>query len=74
MLNRHEGQEEIINKRMNKFTEEVSHWNEYNYVVINDNLNLCYNQILEIINSEKKGIKIKQNFAEVKKKIKELTK
>ena len=23
---------------MNKFNEEISHWNEYNYVVINDDL------------------------------------
>ena len=45
LLNRHEKQEEIVEKRMNKFNEEVSHWNEYNYVVVNDDLNECYNTI-----------------------------
>ena len=50
LLNRHEGQEQIVNKRMNKFNEEVSHWKEYNYVVINDDLNKCYEKILDIIN------------------------
>ena len=59
---------------MNKFNEELSHWNEYNYVVINDNLDVCYDKILKIIKSEKKGIKLKQNSTEIKSKIKELTK
>ena len=74
LLSRHKDQEELIEKRMNKFNEEVSHWNEYNYVVINDDLNICYDKILKIITSEKKGIKQKQNFNEIKKKIEELTK
>ena len=74
LLNRHEGQEEIIIKRMNKFGEEISHWNEYNHVVINDDLHLCYNKILEIIESEKDGKGKKQDFEEVEKKVKELTK
>tara|TARA_B100000029_G_scaffold58556_1_gene52777 strand:+ start:122 stop:754 length:633 start_codon:yes stop_codon:yes gene_type:complete len=72
LLNRHEGQEQIVNKRMNKFNEEVSHWNEYNYVVINDNLEKCYEKILNIINLEKKGLRYKQNLSEIEKKIKEL--
>ena len=74
LLNRHEGQEKIIEQRMNKFNEEISHWNEYNYVVINDDLEKCYNNITKIINSEKNGIKPKQDLAIVKKKISELTK
>jgi len=74
LLNRHEGQEKIIEKRMEKFNEEVSHWNEYNYVIVNDNLEECYKKILEIIVSEKKGIIKKQNQDEVAKKVKELIK
>ena len=74
LLNRHKGQEEIIEKRMNKFNEELSHWSEYNYVVINDDLDICYNKILDIIMSEKKGITQNQNTNEIEKKIKELIK
>ena len=74
LLNRHKGEDKLIEKRMNKFNEELSHWNEYNYVVINDNLDVCYEKILKIIKSEKKGIKLKQNSTEIKSKIKELTK
>ena len=57
---------------MNKFNEETSHWNEYNYVLVNDELETCYNKILAIISSEKKGIKINQNLDEIQTKIKEL--
>ena len=74
LLNRHKGEVKLIEKRMNKFNEELSHWNEYNYVVINDNLDVCYEKILKIIKSEKKGIKLEQNYTEIKSKIKELTK
>ena len=74
LLNRHKGQEKMVEKRMNKFNEEISHWNEYNYVVVNDDLKKCYDKILSIIMSEKKGLRQKQNLGEIKKKIKELTK
>ena len=74
LLNRHDGQEQMVVKRMNKFNEEVSHWNEYNYIVINDDLDKCYHEISNIIMSEKKGLNLKQNLSEIKKKIDELTK
>jgi len=72
LLNRHKRQEEIVEKRMNKFSEEVSHWNEYNYVVVNDDLEECYNKILSIINSEKRGLSQKQDLSDIKNKINEL--
>ena len=73
LLNRHQGQEELIKKRMEKFNQEVSHWNEYNYVVVNDDLTSCYNKILDIIKSEKNGIHKKQDFNEIEKRISQLT-
>ena len=74
LMNRHEGQKKIIEQRMKKFNEEVSHWNEYNYVVVNDDLDICYTNILNIINSEKKGISMKQNGNEIIEKIQQLIK
>jgi len=73
LLNRHKGEEKLIAERMNKFNEEVSHWSEYNYVVVNDNLNICYEKILDIITLEKKDIRKKQNLDEIRKKITQLT-
>ena len=72
LLNRHKGQEELIGKRMNKFNEEASHWSEYNYVFVNDDLDICYKKILNVITSEKKGLRQEQNLDEIEKKIKEL--
>ncbi len=72
LLNRHEGQTSLIEKRMKKFNEELSHWNEYNYIVVNDDLDACYNKILSIMNSEKKGFAEKQDIDEIKKKVDEL--
>tara|TARA_Y100000590_G_C15674592_1_gene997503 strand:- start:1210 stop:1842 length:633 start_codon:yes stop_codon:yes gene_type:complete len=72
LLNRHQGQEKLIEERMKKFNEEVSHWNEYDYVVINDDLEICYKTILGIIESEKKGLKTKQNNKEIENKVSKL--
>ena len=72
LLNRHKGQENLIEKRMSKFNEETSHWNEYNYVFVNDNLDICYKKILNVIKSEKRGERQNQNRNEIEKKIKEL--
>ena len=72
LLNRHKGQEELIEKRMDNFNEETSHWNEYNYVFVNDDLDVCYEKILNVIKSEKRGISQNQNTNEIEKKIKEL--
>ena len=74
LLNRHQGDEKLINERMKKFNEEVSHWNEYNYIVVNDDLDACYNKILAIIQSEKKGVAQKQNLDEIAHKVEKLIK
>ena len=73
LLSRHSGQEKLIEQRMNKFNEEISHWNEYDYVVVNDDLELCYKEILNIIMSEKKGVSQKQNSNEIERKVTKLT-
>ncbi len=74
LLNRHKGQEKLIEDRMKKFNEEISHWTEYDHVVINDDLEECYNKIYKIIQQEKKGIKEKRNIDLITRKVEELTK
>ena len=44
---------EEMKKRMNLVQNEISHFPEYDYVVINDNLNACVKQIMHIIKSER---------------------
>ena len=72
LLKRHEGQEKLIQQRMRKFNEEVSHWKDYNYIVINDDLEICYKKILDIIESEKEGISQKQDLSEIVSKVNKL--
>ena len=40
---------------MKKFEEELSHWKDYDYAVVNNKLDICLKKILSIINIEKKG-------------------
>ena len=46
----------IVDERMKEFGRDVLHWINYDYVVINDDLNKCYSRINELIESEVKNI------------------
>ena len=49
---RHMRDEFIVEERMKQFSRDVLHWINYDYVVINEDLNLCYSKILNLINAE----------------------
>ena len=42
----------IAEERMKQFDRDVLHWINYNYVVINDDLDTCYKKIHNLINAE----------------------
>ena len=42
----------IAEERMKQFSRDVLHWINYDYVVINDELNNCYTKIHNLINAE----------------------
>ena len=42
----------IAEERMRQFDRDVLHWINYDYVVINDNLNECFLKIQKLINAE----------------------
>ena len=42
----------IAEERMKVFDKDIQHWMNYDYVVINDNLQDCFNQICNLIDSE----------------------
>ena len=42
----------IAEERMKQFERDVLHWINYNYVVINDDLDSCYNKIQNLIIAE----------------------
>ena len=42
----------IVEERMKQFDRDVLHWIYYDYVVINDNLKLCLQKIIKLIDAE----------------------
>ena len=62
----------ILKERMNQFKNDVLHWKEYDYIVINNDLEKCYKAIMSIIDCEKKGKKFLFDQNKIKEKISEL--
>ena len=42
----------IVEERMKQFDRDVLHWINYDYVVINDELNECFHKIQNLIDAE----------------------
>ena len=42
----------IVEERMKEFSRDVLHWINYDYVIINDNLDECYSKISNLIDAE----------------------
>ena len=42
----------IVEERMKKFERDVLHWINYDYVVINEDVNVCYSKIKDLIVAE----------------------
>jgi guanylate kinase len=43
----------VINRRMEKASDEMSHWAEYDYVIVNRDLEQCVAAVKEILHSER---------------------
>ena len=54
LIKRNQNSNKEIDIRFKSFDEDVKHWIDYDYVVINKNLDVCFKQIIEIINQNKK--------------------
>ena len=49
LLKRNQNTAEEISKRLNAFDDDIKHWNDYDFIVINKNLDICFKQIEDII-------------------------
>ena len=54
LTKRNQDSPEQLEKRLKAFDGDVKHWKDYDYVVINKNLDNCFKQIEKIISSHKK--------------------
>mgnify|MGYP001188318333 CR=1 FL=1 len=53
LLKREKKDKKIANERMRQFKDDVMHWKDYDFAVINDNIEKCYKLIINFINSKK---------------------
>ncbi len=51
--NRAQDSNEVVKSRMQKALDEIDHFNEYNYVLINDNLDNTFKEVISIIEAKK---------------------
>ena len=58
LIKRNQNTADEIEKRFNSFDEDIKHWNDYDYIIINKNLDACFKQIENIIKTSKKKLTI----------------
>lgn len=44
---------EVIQARMDRARAEISHWDGYDYVVVNDDIDLCFEKVKQILAAER---------------------
>ena len=63
----------IVEERMKQFDKDILHWKNYDFVVINDDLNKCYKEIIKILDSELSNKKTIYDKAPIENHIKKLS-
>ena len=56
LTQRNQDSKEEVERRFKSFDEDIIHWHDYDYVIINENLENCYKQIEKIILNNKDNI------------------
>ena len=56
LVKRNQNTKEEIEKRFNAFDEDIKHWKDYDYIIINKNLDVCFKQIENIIDTNKNNL------------------
>ena len=72
LLNRDMNDKTTALDRMKQFDIDVLKWNEYDFAVINDDLEKCYKEIIKILKSFKENKSLKYNKKKIEKHIKGL--
>ena len=58
LISRNQNSNYEIDKRINSFEDDIKHWNDYDYIIINKNLDVCFKQIEDIIIKQKQDISV----------------
>ena len=57
LLKRDQKDKKIASVRMKQFKKDILYWKDYDFAVINDEIELCYNQILSFVKKQKSSSK-----------------
>ena len=60
LINRNQNSPKEIESRFNSYEEDIKHWNDYDYIIINKNLETCFKQLEKIIDMEKLNFSVSQ--------------
>tara|TARA_B100001027_G_scaffold211180_1_gene179086 strand:+ start:116 stop:715 length:600 start_codon:yes stop_codon:yes gene_type:complete len=55
LIKRNQNTSEEVKKRFEAFDEDIKHWSDYDYILINENLESCFKQIETIIKHSKEN-------------------
>ena len=72
LKNRDMKDKNIVEERMKQFNEDIEHWENYDFVVVNEDLEKCYKEIIEFINGRIKNKKSKYDKNNILNHIKKL--
>ena len=53
LIKRNQNTDEEVKKRFDSYDEDIKHWNDYDYIIINQHLENCFRQIENIIEINK---------------------
>ena len=54
LIKRNQDSPEEVERRFKAYDNDIQHWKDYDYIIINENLENCYKQIENIISTSKK--------------------
>ena len=61
LIKRNQDSPEEVERRFKAYDKDIQHWKDYDYIVINENIETCYKQIENIISINKnKSFKVSQ--------------
>ena len=53
LIKRNQNTKKEIEERFKSFDEDITHWKDYDYIIINKNLETCFRQLEKIILEKK---------------------
>ena len=58
LVERNQDKKDVVSQRLKSYDSDITHWSDYNFVIINDNLENCFRQIEKIIIQSKEKISL----------------